>query len=152
VTAFERVPHLTGIVSISGRGVLLAPIIILENLEYLRKLANYDTHCLFTISTNGSMTMDLWVYDTLIFCAQISHYRLSLPLVLRDEVILLILDGHKTRLSLLAALIFEMNGGDVLVVRCFLGSENSGGFLSVITVCNLIKKGINQSNEKRALH
>jgi hypothetical protein len=62
------------------------------------------------------MTKDLWVYDMLIFCAQISHDRVSLLLALRDEHILLIIDGHKTRLSLLAALIFETNGLDVLVL------------------------------------
>jgi hypothetical protein len=59
---------------------------------------------------------DLWVYNSLIFCAQISHSRLSFSLALRDEDILLTIDGHNTRLSLLAALIFEMNGIDVFVL------------------------------------
>jgi hypothetical protein len=116
VTVFDYVQHLTGMASIPGGGVVLAPIIILKNLQHLRELPNYDTHFLFAISTNRWMTKDLWVYNMLIFCAQISHYRLSLLLALRDEHVLLIIDGHKTRLSLLAALIFEMNGLNVLVL------------------------------------
>jgi hypothetical protein len=108
VIAFEHVPHLTGVV--------LTPIIILKNLQHLCELANYDTQCFFATSTNGWITKDLWVYYSLIFCAQISHSRLSLPLALRDEDILLIIGGHKTRLSLLAALSFETNGIDVLVL------------------------------------
>jgi hypothetical protein len=116
VTAFEHVPHLTGMASIYSGGVVLAPIVILKNLQHLRELANRDTHCFFATSTNRWMTKDLWVYYSPILCAQISHYRLLLTLAVRDEDILLIIDGHKSRLSLLAALIFEMNGIDVLVL------------------------------------
>jgi predicted xylose isomerase-like sugar epimerase len=56
VTAFEHVPHLTGMVSISGGRVVLAPIIILKNLQYLRELANNGTYCFFATSTNGWIT------------------------------------------------------------------------------------------------
>jgi hypothetical protein len=60
------------------------------------------------------MTKDIWVYYALIFSAQISRDRLSLPKDLRDQDILLVVDPHKTRISVLAAAILILNGLDVL--------------------------------------
>jgi hypothetical protein len=116
VTALEHVPHLTGMVTISGDGEFLPPIVILKNLQHLRDLAEYETHCFFATSLNGWMTKDLWVYYALVFCAQMSQYRTTLPKEIREEDMLLIIDGHKTRISLLAAVIFEMFGVEVLVL------------------------------------
>jgi hypothetical protein len=97
VAAMEHVPHLTGMVSISSSGVVLNPIIIFKNLQHLRNLADYEIHCFFATSLNGWMTKHLRVYYALVFCAQITNYRLTLPLALRDDKMLLIIDGHKTR-------------------------------------------------------
>jgi hypothetical protein len=55
------------------------------------------------------------VYYALIFCAQMSDYRRRLPEELRDETMLLIIDGHTSRISVLAAVIFILNNIDVLV-------------------------------------
>jgi hypothetical protein len=115
VTALEHVPHLTGVVSISGSGAVLPPIIILYNLQHLRELTTNESHYRFAISANGWITKDLWVYFALVFCAQISLYRLTLPEDIREQDVLLIIDRHKTRLSLLAAVIFDLNGIDVLM-------------------------------------
>jgi hypothetical protein len=116
VTVLENVPHLTGMVTISGGGVVLEPLIILKNLQNLRDLADYETDCYFATSTNGWMTKDLWVYYALLFCTQISQYRLRLPEELREATMLLIVDGHKSRISVLAAVIFVLNNIDVLVL------------------------------------
>jgi hypothetical protein len=59
VTAFEHIPHLTEVVSISGSGAVLPPIIILKNLQHLRELTTYESHCLFATSANGWIMMDL---------------------------------------------------------------------------------------------
>jgi hypothetical protein len=62
------------------------------------------------------MTKDIWVYHALVFCAQVSKYRLRLPEHLRDATMLLIIDGHKSRISGLAAVIFILNNIDVLTL------------------------------------
>jgi hypothetical protein len=54
---------------------------------------------------NGWITKDLWVYFAIAFCAQMSEDRLHSPAHLRDAQILLIIDGYKSRISVLAAAI-----------------------------------------------
>jgi hypothetical protein len=56
VTVMEHFPHLSGMVLISGEGVVLTPIIILKNLQHLRDMADYETHCFFATSMNGWIT------------------------------------------------------------------------------------------------
>jgi hypothetical protein len=103
-------------VLISGSGILLAPIVILTNLQQLRDLAEYETHCFFARPLHGWITKDLWVPDAVPFSAQIRHSLLGLLLELCDQKMLLIIDGRHTRLSLLAVLIFEIHGIDVPVL------------------------------------
>jgi hypothetical protein len=68
VTALEHISHLTGVVSISGGAAVLPPIIILKNLQHLRELTIYESHCRFATSANGWITKDLWVYFALVLC------------------------------------------------------------------------------------
>jgi hypothetical protein len=103
-------------VSISGGGKVLKPIVILKSLQNLRELAEYEDHCFFATSATGWMTKDIWIYYALVFSAQISQYRLTLPPELRDHDMLLVIDGHKTRISVVAAVIFMLNGIDVLTL------------------------------------
>jgi hypothetical protein len=103
-------------VSISGGDAVLPPIISLKNLQHLRELTTYEFHCRFATSANGWIRKDLWVYFTFVFYAQINLYRLTLPEDIREQDMLLIVDGHKARLSLLAAVIFDLNGINVLVL------------------------------------
>jgi hypothetical protein len=53
VTVLEQVPHVTGMVSISGGGIVLEPIVILKNLQNLRELTEYEPHSHFATSANG---------------------------------------------------------------------------------------------------
>jgi hypothetical protein len=116
VTALEHIPHLTGVVSISGSGAVLPPTIVLKNLQYLREFTTYESHCRFATSANGWITKDVWVYFALLFCAQIGLYRLTLPEDNREQDKLLVIEGHKTRRKDRAAIIFELNGIDALVL------------------------------------
>jgi hypothetical protein len=115
VTAMQQVPHITGLVSISGGGKVLPPIVILKDLQNLRQLTERESECYFATSLNGWITKDIWVYFAIVFCAQMSEYRLKLPPHLRAAQILLIIDGHKSRISVLAAAIFIVNNIAVLV-------------------------------------
>jgi hypothetical protein len=147
VTALGHIPHLTGVVSISGGGAVLSPILFLKNLQHFRELTTYESHCRFPILANGWITKDLWVYFTLVFCAQISLYPLTLPVDFREQDMFLIIDGHKTRLSLLAAVIFELNGIDVLVLPA-----HSTHLLQLfdVAVASPIKAAFKQELDKRA--
>jgi hypothetical protein len=116
VTAMDVIPHLTVIISISGGGNVVKPIVILKNLQNLGELIDLEPHCLFATSVNGWTTKDLWIYYALVFSAQMSEYHLSLPETIRDNEIFLVTDGHKNRLSFLAAMIFVLNSIEVLVL------------------------------------
>jgi hypothetical protein len=116
LTAMQELPHITGLVSISGGGVVLKPVVILKSLQHLKSLVQFEPHCFFCTSTNGWITKTLWTYYALVFAAQMSEYRLTLPEEIRDEQMLLIVDGHKSRLNYEAAMIFAMSGIDVLVL------------------------------------
>jgi hypothetical protein len=117
VTAMEQVPHITGLVSISGGGKFVPPIVILNDLQNLRHLAKRESDCYmyFATSANGWITKDIWVYFAIVFCAQISEYRLHLPAHLRAVQILLFIDERKSRMTVLAAAIFIVNNMEVLV-------------------------------------
>jgi hypothetical protein len=112
----QQLPYLTGIVLISADWVVLNSIVILRNLQYLGDLIDQESHCFFAKSTNGWITKSLWTYYTLVFCAQIIHYRLGLLAHIRDQDMLLIIDGHKSRLNSIATIMFLLNGIDVLVL------------------------------------
>jgi hypothetical protein len=97
---------LTGFVSINADGVVLDPVMILKNLQTLGNLEDLQSHCYFATSTNGWITKGLWTRFALVFTAQISYYRLTIPLEIREDNMLLIIDGPKIPLNLTAALIF----------------------------------------------
>jgi hypothetical protein len=62
------------------------------------------------------MTESLWTYYALVFCAQIGHYRSTFPADVRDQDLVLIIARDKSRLNLIAAVIFLLNGIDVLAL------------------------------------
>jgi hypothetical protein len=116
VTAQTKLPHLTGFISISATGQVLKPLIILKSLKKLKTLSIFEDHCFFSTSFSGWITKDLFTYFALIFIVQISQYRMTLPENIREKPILLILDGHTTRLCLEAALIFSIWKIDVVIL------------------------------------
>jgi hypothetical protein len=103
----DTVSHLSGIVSISGGGDVLTPIVILKNLQNVGDVSNLEPHCFFATSQNGWITKDLWTYYALVFYAQMSEYPLGLRQGIRENEIFLVRDGPKGRLSFLVALIFS---------------------------------------------
>lgn len=146
VAAMEAVPHLTGIVSISGGGQIVQPVIILKNFQNIGELADLQEHCFFATSSTGWITTNLWVYFALVFSAQMSAYRLTLPEAIRDNEILLVIDGHKSRLSFLAAMIFFLNSIDVLVLPA-----HSSHLLQMfdVAVASPLKTAFKQELDKR---
>jgi hypothetical protein len=53
MAAMDAVPHLSGIASISGRGDVLKPIIILRNLQNVGDLSDLELHYFFATLQNG---------------------------------------------------------------------------------------------------
>jgi hypothetical protein len=77
-----------------------------QNLQNVGYVSILERHCFFATSQNGWITEDLRIYDALGFTAQVSECRLSLPQAIRANEILLVIDGHKSRLSFVEAMIF----------------------------------------------
>jgi hypothetical protein len=106
MSTMDPVPHLSGLVSISGGGNVQKPIIILKTLQKVGNLTDMEPHCFSATSQNGWSMKDLWIHYALGFPVQMSKYRVSLPREIRENKILLVIDGHKSRLNILAAMIF----------------------------------------------
>jgi hypothetical protein len=51
-----------------------------------------------------------------VLSAQVIEYRLTLPEAIRENEIVLVINGHESRLSFEAALIFFLNSIDVIVL------------------------------------
>ena len=62
------------------------------------------------------MTKNIFIYYCILLVRQISHYRLNLPEGIRDERILLLVDGHPSRYNFRAALILYLFGVDLVLI------------------------------------
>jgi hypothetical protein len=116
VKAESKLPHITGVCTISAAGTVFRPIIILKRLKSLKSLSSFVHLASFASSESGWITGDLFAMFAIDFCAQLSVYRLTLPPELANKSVLLILDGHATRGHLLALLIFSLFDVDVLIL------------------------------------
>ena len=114
-TADQIFPHITACVTISTGGKVLKPMFILPNKKTLGELKELDGLAYFVSSNSGWINRDLFTYWGLTFLSEISLYRLTLPSHLRNKRILLLLDGHKSRVNYFIAKLFDMNGIDILV-------------------------------------
>jgi hypothetical protein len=113
VKAETKLPHLTAMCAISASGIAFKPFIVLPNLKGLKKLAEIpDVH--FATSLTGWMNRNVFLAWTICFCSELSVYRLTLPEGIRDEPVLLILDGHNSRVNLTALMILDLFNVDVL--------------------------------------
>jgi hypothetical protein len=99
VAAMDTVPHLPGMVSISGGGDLLKPIVVLNDIQKVEDQSDLEPHCLIAAWQNGWIAKDLPIHYALVFSAQMSEYRLILHQSIWANEILLARDGHKNRLS-----------------------------------------------------
>jgi hypothetical protein len=116
VKAQGKLPHLTGVCTISAAGTCFRPIVILKQLYQLKSLKQFENDTSFATSANGWITSDLFLMFAIDFCAQLSFYRLQLPDEIADDPVLLILDGHGTRRNLRAMMIFDLFNVDVLIL------------------------------------
>jgi hypothetical protein len=72
-------------------------------------------HLTGCITVNGA-GINIFTFWCICFIAQIQNYRLNLPEEIRDDNILLILDGHKARINLDAAILLAYFNITVLVL------------------------------------
>jgi hypothetical protein len=104
----SKFPHLTGCITVTAAGKLFDPLIILPNLKSLKSLKDFAHYASFATSVTGWMNTELFLVWTIDIIAQISWYReRELPAHLRDEWIIVILDGHVSRLNFEANLLLH---------------------------------------------
>ena len=90
--------HYTGIFPFNANGDKLLPTIILPNICILPpELKSLQAH--FFSQKSGWMTNFLWNAFVVFFAHDISKYRLQLPIEIRWDEIVLIVDCHGSRVS-----------------------------------------------------
>ena len=113
-TALPPLPHMTGAVTINGRGHRIRPLVILPNKKTLRSLEEFDGSMFFASSSSGWMTRVIFRYFALIIVSELQMIRLRLPPEIRNEPALLFVDGHSSRLDFRANLILWLFNVDCL--------------------------------------
>lgn len=112
-----KCPHITACVTIGADGDVLKPMFILpNNKKNIKELGQFSGRAYFASSESGWINKYLFMYWGLLFLAEISKYRLSLPDDLRNKRILLILDGHRSRANYFLANLFDSYGIDILIL------------------------------------
>jgi hypothetical protein len=114
VVAETKLPHLTAVCVISATGTAFKPFVILPHLKCTKKLSESATDAHFATSQTGWMNRSLFTAWVIRFCAELSLHCLTLPDEIRNESVLLILDGHASRLNLKALTILDACDVDVL--------------------------------------
>ena len=123
-------PHITAAVTLNGAGHRIRPLIILPNKKTFRSLEPFESSAYFASSSSGWMTKNLFRFYAITFVAELSLIRLRLPKPLRDEPVLLFVDGHPSRWDFKANLIFWLFNVDVVT---FPG--HSSHLLQMFDVC-----------------
>lgn len=96
---------------------VLPPYIILQNLVKLpHELKPYENQAMFGSSATGWINRNLFFGFSIFFANLMSHYRLILPLNLRDKKIILTIDGHNSRTSVQAVKYLRQNNIDSIVL------------------------------------
>ena len=114
-TSPQTHPHITACITIGAAGYVMKPMFIIPNKKTLKGLEQFIGSAYFASSKSGWMNKTLFTYWSFLFIAEMSIYRLSLPPELRNQRILLLLDGHKSRVNYFVARLFESFMIDVLV-------------------------------------
>jgi hypothetical protein len=114
VTAETKLPHLTAMCTISATGTTFKPFVILPHLKGLKKLSEFLPDVHFATTQSGWMNRNIFTAWAICFCSELSFYRMTLPDALRNESVLLVLDGHPSRLNLEALVILDAFDVDVL--------------------------------------
>lgn len=111
-----KLPHLTGCVTISASGHLFEPLIILPNKKTMRYLGKFTNHVYLASSSAGRMTKNLFSYYCLLLVCELSYYLQSLPDEIRNDRILLLVDGHPSRYNYEVALILYLFDIDLVLI------------------------------------
>jgi hypothetical protein len=91
-------------------------MIILHNKKKLGQFSRFENFANFTSSESGWITKNLFLVWTIYFVAELSYYRLRLPINLQNQRALLVLDGHNSRENPAALLILDAFLVDVLTL------------------------------------
>lgn len=94
----SKYPHITGVVTVCADGFYLDPFIILLNKKTTKNIESFIENTFVVSTASGLMNKDCFIICALYFYAFITHYRMKLPKKLRDEPILLIVDGHLVKI------------------------------------------------------
>ena len=113
VTAMPVAPHMTGAVTINAVGQPVRPFIIVPKKKTLRSLEKFNDSAYFASSTSGWMTRTLFRYYAMIFISEISFLRPRWPEELREESVLLLVDGHPSRWDFKSCLLFYLFNVDL---------------------------------------
>ena len=104
-----QIPHITGVLTVTAFGQYLKPMVILSNKKTLRNLENLESRVFLCSTTSGWMNAECFFIYSIHLIREISLYRISLPSNIRDESILLILDGHISRCNFYALLLLHLS-------------------------------------------
>ena len=114
--AEQTYPHITACITIGAKGIFMKPLIILPNKRTIKGLEEFTPNYHIASSLSGWMNKKIFTFWALCFLSEIMRYRLDLPENLKEERILLILDGHTSRANFFVAKIFDVFGIDILVL------------------------------------
>ena len=112
----QSLPHVTACVTICAAGFSLPTMLILKNKKSLKNLEKYRTLCYFSSSSSGWINKRLFRYWSILFITEVNLYRIKLPSELRNKRFLLLLDGHRSRLSFKTILLFFIFMIDVILI------------------------------------
>ena len=108
-------PHITACITVGAAGYVMKPLYIIPNKKTIKGLDAFNGTAYFASTKSGWMNKEIFTYWGLLFLSEISLYRLSLPPDLRDQRILLLLDGHKSRNNSFIAMVFDIFKIDILI-------------------------------------
>ena len=108
-------PHITACITIGAAGYVMKPLYIIPNKKTIKGLEMFNGMAYFASTKSGWMNKNIFTYWGVLFLVEISLYRLSLPAELRDQRILLLLDGHKSRNNFFIAKMFDAFKIDILI-------------------------------------
>lgn len=109
-------PHITAAVTICASGKYFDPFLLLANKHTNTGLEMFDGKCYIGSTLSGWMTKVSFACYALIFVMQLSLYRLTLPSYLAEESVLLVVDGHSSRLNFEACLLLYYFNVDLLIL------------------------------------
>jgi hypothetical protein len=113
----EKLPHFSAMCTISASGHKFAPMLILPDQARLPDdLSELPEEAFFVSTGTGWMTQRAFLFFAHFFLYELEHYRATLPVELRGERCLLVLDGHSSRWTYEAVSVLNQAGVDILVL------------------------------------